>query len=409
MKKKHSTKKDEYYKLDKKTIGYGILAVALIVVLVVLYSQGMFDTFLPEKEAKTADKETAEMKTKVDIVPEVKLTVITADCEKCINASLAAKIIKEAPILKIVDEEFIEYDSEEGKTLVAKYNITRLPAFILRGKNIEFDLPTFDKKQDALVFSNTPAPYFDVASGEPKGIVDVIKVVDPDCEDCFDIEMLANNLKAFGIVFDEEKTVAFDSQEGKEVILKYDIKSLPTVIFSGDAMEYEQISSIWETVGSTEEDGMMVLRQVNPPYLDVDSGDVKGIVDITYLVDESCEKCYDPQMLKDMFIQQLAMKFGTENKVDVSSDEGKDLIEAFEIQYIPTIIMSSDAGEYPGITSIWDQVGAVKDSQYALTKLDVAQGVVYKDLESGEIIGLPEGEELEETEAEEGSEGNETA
>jgi len=409
MKKKHSKKNEEYYKLDRKAIGYGILAIALIVVIGVLYSQGMFDSILPEKEdAKVGDD--VKIKTKLDVVPEVKLTVITADCEKCINASLAAKIIKEAPILKITDEEFIDYESEEGKTLVAKYNITRLPAFILRGENIEFDLPTFDKKQDALVFSNTPAPYYDVESGEVKGIVDVIKVVDPDCEDCFDIEMLANNLKAFGIIFDEEKTFAFDSQEGKEVVLKYDIKKIPTVLFSGDAIEYEQISSIWDTVGSTEEDGMMVLRQVNPPYLDVDSGDVKGIVDITYLVDESCDKCYDPQVLKDMFTQQLAMKFGSENTVDISSEEGKDLLEEFEIQYIPTIVMSSDAGEYPGITSVWEQIGSIKDGKYALTKLDVAQGVVYKDLESGDVIGLPEEEETEEQEEpEESVESNDTA
>lgn len=411
MKKIQAKNNDEYYKIDKKTIGYGLLAIAIIVVLVVLYSQGMFDKLIPEKKAVEESADTADITAKVDIIPELKLTVVRADCEKCINATLAAKIIKEAPIFKIISEEFIEYESDEGKALIAKYDIKRLPAFILRGDNTQFDLPNFDKKQDALVFAETPAPYFDIESGEVKGVVDINIIVDPDCSDCFDISMLAKNLKAYGIVFGEEKTLPFDSKEGKELILKYNIKSIPTVIFSDDALEYEQISSVWDEVGTTEDDGMLVLRKVNPPYLDIESGDVKGIVDLTFLTDKSCDECFDPQMLKDMFEQQIAMKFRSVESFDVSSDEGKKLIGDYGITKVPTIIMSEGAGEYPGITGVWSQIGIVQDGKYVLTKLDMTQGIVYKDLESGKIVGLKEEitEEPAEAASEDGSEGNETA
>ena len=290
-----------------------------------------------------------------------------------------------------------------------------LPAFVLEilsGEKIE-DIPPFEARKGALVYDNTPPPYFDVAEEKVKGVVVLTKITAEDCEDCFDLDMLVSNLKMFGVVLGKENSFAYDSDEGKELVEKYDIKSVPTLIFSGDAAEYEQISTAWEEIGTTEDDGMMVLRTVNPPYLDIDSGKVKGIVEITYLVDEGCEQCYDPAVIKQMFEQQLAMKFSDEKKVDVSSEDGKNLVEDLDIKLVPTVIMSGDAGEYPGIATVWGQIGAVKDDKYVLTNLELIPGAVYKDLEKGEIIGLEEEtaaeEEPEEEESEESSESNETA
>jgi hypothetical protein len=394
MAKKHKKKKDdESYQLDKKTLGIAVIVILVIAILVGLYYSGVLGFAESDKKdtAKVVEKEEAE-------IPEFELIAIAPDCEKCISADEAVKIIKDAPTLKITSDKIVEHDSDEGKTLIAKYELTKLPAFILKGDNLDIDLPVFTKKEDALVFDKTPAPYFDVATGTVKGLVDITKIVDPDCEQCFDMDKLVENLKLMaGMAFDSEKTVPFDSAEGKELVEKYSITKVPTIIFSEDAKDYEQITSIWDTVGSTETDGSMILRTVQPPYRDLETDSIKGIVTVTSLVDETCEECFDTKMLTDLFKQQIGMVFGEEKTIDISTAEGKQLLTTFEITYVPTVILSKDAGVYPNIDTVWSQIGTVTDGQYALTKLNLAEGVVYKDLSTGEIVGLPE-EDTEESE-----------
>lgn len=390
MKKTHDKKKnDEFYKIDKKTLGYGFLAILVIIVLVVLYSQGIFDSFMPEQ--KETVKPEKQVLGEVKLTPEVVITVVTVDCKECINASKAVDILKDAPIFKVLDTVFVDSESEKGKELIEKYDLARLPAFIMTGEDVNsLELPTFEKRAGAQVFDTLPPPYYDVESGEIRGVVEVIKLEDPDCEQCFDLNKLINNLKMFGISIQSEKTVAFDSDEGQSLVEKYDITKIPTVIFSSSAKEYEQIAEVWETVGSTESDGKMVLRTVNPPYKDLNSGEIKGIVDIVHLIDASCTECFDTAELKKMFEQQMGMSWGDEKTIDVSSTEGKQLIEDLNITLIPTVIFSSDLSDYPTIPDMWSQVGIEKDGQYVLTKLDLIQGLVYKNLETDEIVGLQE-------------------
>jgi hypothetical protein len=390
MKKTHAKKStDEIYKISKKKLGYAILALAVIVILITLYYQGVFESFLPEqKEEVQPEKQVLD---EFKLIPEVELTAVTVDCKECINASQAADIIKDAPIFKVLKTEFIESDSAEGKALIEKYDLKRLPAFIMTGEEISnIDLPTFEKREGAQVFDATPPPYYDVASEKIKGLVEVIKLTDDDCEKCFDLDKLTVNLKQFGIKFASEKTIDISSEEGKKLISDYSITKVPTIIFSSDANEYAQIQEIWETVGSTESDGKMILRTVNPPYKDLETDDVKGVVDVTHLVDASCTECFDTAELKKMFEQQMGMAWGVDKTVDVSSVEGKQFIEDFDIKLVPTIIFSSDLADYPTIPDMWSQIGIEKDGKYVLTKLDLVQGLVYKNLETDEIVGLKE-------------------
>lgn len=404
MKSKKSGK-EEFYTLNKKFVGYCLIAIIIIAIFVGLYYSGVID--LPA--LKSSEK--AEQKTEKKVLdnftisvgaPEVELLVIeNKACKECINVSEVIEIIKGAPTLKVKSDKIVAHDSAEGREIISEYSLKRLPAFVLKilsSEKIE-SLPPFESRKGALVYDATPPPYFDVTDETVKGVVRMQKIIAEDCSECFNLDVLVKNLKMFGIVLGEEKSFAYDSEEGKKIVEKYGIKSVPTLIFSGDALEYEQIAEVWDTIGTVEDDGMMVLRTVNPPYWDIDSDRVKGIVEIIYLVDETCTQCYDPVMLKQMFESQLAMKFSLEKKVDISTAEGKSLVQDFGIKLVPTIIMSEDAGEYPGISSVWDQIGIVKDSTYVLTKIDLIPNAVYKDIEKDELIGLEE-DQPEEPEAE---------
>ena len=73
-----------------------------------------------------------------------------------------------------------------------------------------------------------------------------------------------------------EKTVDIASDEGKALIKKYSIKSVPTIILSKDADAYPALKQIWQQVGSVEEDGNYVFREVTQmgSYKDLTTGDV---------------------------------------------------------------------------------------------------------------------------------------
>ncbi|MBS3108479.1 hypothetical protein J4409_01275 [Candidatus Woesearchaeota archaeon] len=54
--------------------------------------------------------------------------------------------------------------------------------------------------------------------------------------------------------------------EAQDLIQKYSIKLLPTLILSEDIFEYQQASKILEKLGTKESDGSYVLRSLAPPY-----------------------------------------------------------------------------------------------------------------------------------------------
>jgi len=81
--------------------------------------------------------------------------------------------------------------------------------------------------------------------------------------------------------------------EAQDLIQKYSIKLLPTLILSEDIFEYQQASKILEKLGTKESDGSYVLRSLAPPYYNVSSGEIKSRVKLTMLVDKSCTTCYN--------------------------------------------------------------------------------------------------------------------
>lgn len=399
-------KNKEYYKLNQKTIGIAILVIVIAAILVGVYLKGGF-SIQPE--------ETTEEETEEATIPEFELIAIqNEECTECLNVTESIDIIKQAPTLKITSDKVLSFESEEAKKLIKKYSIERLPAFILKGEKVDADLPPFEKVEDALVFKNTPPVYYDLKEERAAGKVNLIIIAKEDCEECFDMSGLSQQLEMIGMVVVDEKTVEYDSKEGKALIEEYEITKIPTMILSEDAILYDQIKAAWDQVGSVEDDGKLVMREVNPPFYDLEAKKVKGIVDITYIVDEDCEECYDPKQFKTYFGQQIGVGFDDEETIDVSSDEGKELIKTYNITLVPTVIFSKDLGEYPAVKQLWSQLGKIVNGKYVFTTVDQLKNIYYKDLATGEIMGEgPEQVEIkvedkieikEDTEAEDDSE-----
>ena len=68
-------------------------------------------------------------------------------------------------------------------------------------------------------------------------------------------------LNGFGISINNEKTYDINSNEGKSLISKYNIKKVPIIILSPEAKNYDAFVNAWKQVGSAEDDGWYVMRK----------------------------------------------------------------------------------------------------------------------------------------------------
>jgi len=355
----------------------------LIIALVIVVAVGLYFTLsvpVPKKEAPK-------------IIPpkEIAITILQG-CDECSNISSAVEAFKQQKTLNVTKVE--EISLEDAKALAKEYNISRLPAIIVKGDIANLSVKSLVQKGDALVFEQAPPPYYDLAENRVKGKVTLTVLSDKTCKDCFDLSKIVSQLKEAQIKIVSETAVDAKSDEGKALVAKYKIEKLPTLVFNKEALEYDVIKQVWDQVGSKESDGSLVLRFVNPPYLNVSTGKTEGLVGLTYLVDKTCDTCYNASVLKGLFEQSFSISFNKEETVDVSSTKGKTLVKKYNIELVPTVVMSKEAGAYPGLVENWAQVGTQEEGAFVFTKVPVLKGyfdqsggtLVYKNLTSGEVV-----------------------
>ncbi|HLF55050.1 MAG TPA: hypothetical protein VI612_04995 [Candidatus Nanoarchaeia archaeon] len=367
--------------MKKQKISFNNINTYLVIALIIVVAIGLYFTLsVPAPKITLAPAPKA-----------IQVTLLGADCEDCFNASVAIDFLNQQSNINITDIK--ELKLAESKELAEKYGIKKLPAVIVTGEIENLTIPNFNSTEDALIFAESPPPYYDVAAKRVKGRVTLTILEDKTCDKCFDISLIAQQLSQVGVKVTSERRVDAKSTEGKELIEQYKIEKIPTLIFNKEAMEYDVISDVWSQVGSVESDGKLILRIVNPPYLNVSANKVEGLVDITYLVDETCTECYNASMFKNVLAQSFNMAFDKETTVDVSSTKGKQLVKKYQIELVPTTILSSDASAYPTVAQAWTQAGTIeKDGTFVFRNVNLLQNQAYKNITSGNVIGLEEAE-----------------
>ncbi len=217
----------------------------------------------------------------------------------------------------------------------------------------------------------------------------LITITDATCKDCFEVSKTASQINQFsaelGLNINSEKTYEYDSQEAKELIGKYNITKVPTVIISKEAQNASAFMQSWTNVGSIESDGTLIYRQVLPPYRDLTTEKIVGIVSITLLNDSSCSECYNVSLHKLVLEGRFNAKIGNETYVDINSEEGKKLVSIYNITKVPTVIISSDFSAYRA-DQFWLQFGSIeKDGAYVFRSMD-ALAAKYKDLTTNQTV-----------------------
>ena len=229
----------------------------LVVVLIVLYGVNIFVT----GKITGPLKDSAEKERPANL----HLTLITNDCDNCYDMTNVVSFIKSQVHVKIITEKNLTYADEEAQELVTKNNIKSLPALVITGETLQDNvMPLWDSMGaefvgNVVIVSGIP-PYYSLDAQKIVGLVQVIKLADNSCAECYDVENHMTILPRFGIYIDKSVPYDISSANGKALVQKYNITKVPTVILSPDVSVYSSVVQVWDQVGTVETDGWYIFR-----------------------------------------------------------------------------------------------------------------------------------------------------
>lgn len=194
--------------------------------------------------------------------------VYDSNCKECASLSKLKTQLERSGI-KIGRYDMVPYSSDEGKELISENSITFLPALLI-SKDIEEYWWAFSgiksslaEKEDYYRFSEPLFPYQDIATQQVKGKVKITYVTNNSCEDCLNITKIKTSFQQLGIYIDSEKYADVNSIDGKNMLIKYNITAIPTVVLSKEIIDYTNIKSTLEAVGTFEKDNAFVFRKLD--------------------------------------------------------------------------------------------------------------------------------------------------
>lgn len=316
-----------------------------------------------------------------------------SECGDCFDIDNVANALKQYNI-KITDERTSDGLSSEGRQLIEKYGIDKLPTLIVKGEinksNVKDILAqSGEPKQDAIIYAAPKPVYFDIASGRTIGRVNTTTIKDSSCKECVNVSSVMNQLKQYGVSIGNEKTLDFSDAQAKALIEKYNIRIIPVMLLSSDIAAYTDLSAALQQIGTFESDGTYVMRTFNPPYRNLPSNEIIGRVNMINIVDYTCDKCYNVSVNKQILQTGYGMYISNETAYDISSVSGKELLSKYNISSVPTFLLSPQAESYDGLVQIWNGIGTVeKDGWFVFRNIKALQGAVYKDLATNQTVGV---------------------
>jgi len=177
----------------------------------------------------------------------------------------------------------------------------------------------------------------------------------PDCPSCdyADYILYIVQTEELGTDIIDVTRLDYNSTEAKLLIERYEIKHVPALILHKETEWDHRTLSWWSAqIGTFENDNSLIMRDVFPPYYDLETGEFKGFVEIKLLVNKSCTECYDVNAFANDMISTF--KFVAEKQeIDAESEAGQELIAEYNITQIPTYIVNEEALEYPDFEDFW--------------------------------------------------------
>lgn len=242
----------------------------------------------------------------------------------------------------------------------------------------------------AVKFWPKPAQDINATATAPIAEAELTIVTSISCgKACWDAQLFTDALTSQGIKVSDKEIIYADSwwpfSKGKDIIKQYQISKVPTVIVEFKGANQPDINKFFSPTLGSVINGKFVLMKILAPYFDLTAKKLKGIIKVTYLTDKSCVECYDIKK-HETALKNLGAASADSKTIDISSQEGKDLITKYKITKVPTVIVTGEVSEYTILTQAWSEVGAIAaDGAYIFTNLDL-MGDSYKDLITGKVV-----------------------
>ncbi len=198
--------------------------------------------------------------------------------------------------------------------------------------------------------------------------------ISADCSECSSADSIIKIVETAKVNITKKTALAAKDAESQQLIQKHGIKRLPTVIVTGEIDKAN-------LAGFAKSEGAMVYQQAPPPYFDVADERIKGLVSITLVNASSCRECADMAPLISQLKKQATV---TDFKVfDKDSQEGKKIIDEYEMERLPGILVSNEIMEYPAGPQLAATGTAKKGGTIALSA-----NPPYLNTSTGKVEGL---------------------
>jgi len=190
------------------------------------------------------------------------------------------------------------------------------------------------------------------------GNLNLVEISDSACSECASASSLSSlirNDNSTKII--SSKTLDFSSAEAKSLIQQYGVQKIPAVIVTGE-FKKDNVVFLWGQLNGRMLDNGVVL-EVNPPYVNVSTGNKEGVVSLTTIVDSACTDCVS----MDTFVssmKQAGVYFSSQKTLEYTSTEAQSLILSQDIKRIPAIVFSKDIEAYPAVYQFLTQTNATQ-------------------------------------------------
>jgi len=342
-----------------------------------------------------------EVKPDVFVPPKADVTLITYDdCPACNStAYLLSQINELEPNLNftIGSVAKVAYDSPEGIRLIEQYNIDKLPTLLI-SKEAASDMTFSDvwasgvgsiENDGTFVFRFMYPPYYVVEDSSVHGIVEAYVISPENCTECESLDGFVDYLQSESVLmyFSNRTSLTESDARAQELIAQYNITKLPIFLLSEGVTEYPiyeaQLSNLLVDVNGT-----YVLSEPLPPYVDIESREVKGLVYVVRVVDSSCTDCFDTDPLIESIVDAFGMKIINDTTYDINSTEGQALVVKYNISLVPTVLISSEASVYPSFEEMWTSTddSLESDGWYVYRSHALVPELLYRDLNAPETL-----------------------
>jgi hypothetical protein len=358
---------------------YTLVAVLILVTAANVFTVGGINTAISGKMAAFEDKYGPA---------EVTVTkLLYQDCNDCFDLNQAMDMINSMDIA-VTEMRVLDYDSQDARSLIDKYDIERLPTVVITGET-EKDIVKSswkgigDVKDDgAVVFTKQALPYYDVAGQSVLGLVTITNLVDSSCTQCIDMSPLIDAFRQAGVTITSQETFEYNTPEAEEFIERFDIQKVPSLVISKGITEYDAVKEIWSQLDAIEKDEYYVLHALQPPFRDLQSGEIAGMVKVVNIVDSSCSDCYNISLFGGI-LQRFGVAVSETEEHDISTADGKSLVDKYIITRVPTVLLSPETSGYPALSQVWPQVGSIEDDGWFVFRepSSLGENINYRDLE----------------------------